>query len=181
MHHQTVLTNRLWRIYKKAPEYYTNIARYLERYKTFPRKTSEYLINEIQSHTLYHSINAAFVKVTTGRLSSRDVSLAEKTILQKWKPSTSQADLLATVGRWLINYDLLPYNKLQYAFKTIKSWWPKAQILLPLDDRLIGKPSLDYYVIILKMLPLLQHSLSIQIISLLLLHRKLYTLLPQKY
>ena len=137
------LTNRLWRIYKKAPEYYTNIARYLERYKTFPRKTSEYLINEIQSHTLYHSINAAFVKVTTGRLSSRDVSLAEKTIFQKWKPSTSQADLLATVGRWLINYNLLPYNKLQYALKTIKSWWPKAQILLPLDDRLIGKPSLE--------------------------------------
>ena len=143
------LTNRLWRIYEKAPEYYITIARHLEQYKSLPRKTSGYLINEIQSHTLYYSIIAAFIKVTNGRLSSRDVSLAEKTIFQKWKPSTSQADLLATVGRWLINYDLLPYNKLQYAFKTIKSWWPKAQILLPLDDRLIGKPSLETIINIL--------------------------------
>jgi len=143
------LTNRLWRIYEKAPEYYINIARYLEQYKSLPGKTSGYLINEIQSHTLYYSIIATFIKVTNGRLSSHDVRLAEKTILQKWKPSTSQADLLASVGRWLINYDLLPYNKLQYAFKTIRSWWSKAQILLTLDDRLIGKPSLETIINIL--------------------------------
>lgn len=140
------LTSRLWRIYEKYPEYYSNIARYLAKHKTFPRKTGEYLINEIESQDLYHSITATFVEVSTGRLALREVNVAAKIILKKWKPSTSQADLLAKVGRWLIDNDLLTYNKLQYAFKSIKQWWPRTQLLLQLDDHLFGKPSLEFLV-----------------------------------
>jgi len=137
------LTARLWRIYENSPEYYVNIAKYLERYDAIPKKAAQRLVNVIKSQDLYSTINASFIDALNGRLPKNMTTSASRVISQKWKPQSPEANLLASVGKWLLKYDQFTFGQTENACLKIKPWWARTQIVLSLDDHLIGKTSLE--------------------------------------
>jgi len=137
------ITDRLWNIFDRAPEYYRSIARYLSRYDTIPKKAADRLIDEIYDQKLYQSVVAQFVQTLQGRVPSSVEARAKKIIGGKWRPCSMQADNMAAVGRWMLHYNQFSYRQIQTASRDDKPWWPRARITLDLNDELIGKPSLD--------------------------------------
>lgn len=136
------LANRLWRIYEKHPEIYLSLARYLSRYKTFPKKLEERVLTEIQNHKLYDAIVAAFINSSNSRVSGKSPLNAVRIVKARWKPTVNQPDLQAATATWLITHDSFSYKSCQTAAFRTKSWWAKAIITTELDDSVIGKPSL---------------------------------------
>ena len=137
----TVLS-RLWRIYDSAPEYYSSIARYLERYDTFPAKAGQKIIQVIDKQDLYPAIAAEFVRVCRGRLREQEAAVADRLFKRRWQPKNLQADLLAHLGCWLIERGQLTYRQTEYACLRTHSWWARSQMIAVLSDEFIGEPSL---------------------------------------
>jgi len=137
------ITDRLWSIFDRAPEYYGSIARYLSRYDTIPKKAAGRLIDEIYDQKLYQSVVAQFVKTLQGRVPPSLEIRAKKIIAGKWKPRSMQADNMAAVGRWMLHYNQFSYRQIQTASREDRPWWPRASIALALNDELIGEPSLE--------------------------------------
>ena len=134
--------SRLWRIYEAAPEHYTSIARYLERYDRFPVKAGQNILDMIDKQELYPAIAAEFVRVCRGRLREEQAVAADTLLKTKWHPRTLQADLLAYLGCWLIERGRFTYRQTEYACLQTHSWWSRAQMISALTDKFIGEPSL---------------------------------------
>lgn len=137
------LVNRLWRIYEQHPEIYLSLARYLSRYKAFPKKLEERVLTEIKNHKLYDAITAEFINSSNSRVSGKSSLNAVKIVKARWKPTVNQPDLQAATATWLITHDSFSYKSCQTAAFRTKSWWAKAIITTELDDSVIGKPSLE--------------------------------------
>ena len=137
------LTNRLWRIFDRHPEYYKSIAMYLSNYDTLPRKASERLIEEVRTQRLYSAIPAAFVDVLCGRVHPSMVERAKKIIAGRWKPRSLQPELFAAIGRWQLHYGQFSFKQMETACKGQYADWSRTQVCLRLDDEQIGKPSLE--------------------------------------
>lgn len=136
------LTSRLWRIYQNHPELYLSFTRYLSKYKTFPQKLEERILQEIQRQKLYDSVAAAFINAANGRVVGKSTIDAVKTIRQRWKPTENHPDLQAAAANWLIAHDSFSYKScLTAAFRT-RSWWAKSIITTHFNDSVIGTPSL---------------------------------------
>lgn len=135
------LTNRLWRIYEIAPEYYESIARYLTRYKRMPPMAAKRLVRAIREQDLYPTILARLIQAADGRLPSEEARRADYAIKKIWKPNSLQADLLAASGCWLLKRNRLTYAQTKYACQRVKAWWSRTQIIAALDDENIGMPS----------------------------------------
>lgn len=140
------LTRRLWRIYEKAPAYYPNIARYLQKYKRLPRSAAKRLLKEIKRQALYPAICAEFVQTLDGRVPRAYTAKADSLLKEMWKPATLRPTLLAAVGQYLLRRDRLTFDQAKYACRHPKSWWARSQLVLCLSDRLFGKPSLTWLV-----------------------------------
>lgn len=124
-----VLTARMWKIYENAPEYYGSFARYLERYKRFPRKLAEKVVQAITKETLYPAIPAAFMRVANGRIPDAALRYAKRQLKPLWAPRVRQPDLSAALGRWLIVVQHITDRQLEYAILHGRSNWLRAQLL----------------------------------------------------
>jgi hypothetical protein len=140
------LLKRLWRVYERAPEHYTSIARYLERYTKFPSKAGESVLDKIRQQDLYPAVAAEFVRVCRGRLRDREAVKADSLFKAQWHPKSMSADLLAYLGCWLIERGRLTFRQTEYACLKTKSWWSRAQMVSTLTDEFIGGPSLGRIV-----------------------------------
>ncbi len=137
------LTNRLWNIYEKQPEIFLSFARYLEKYRTFPKNVEKRVFEEIKNHKLYDSIVAAFIDASNGRISGKSGIDTIKVVKSRWKPRANLPDLQAAAARWLIQHDSFSFSSSETAAYRSKSWWAKAAITFELNDDVIGKPSLE--------------------------------------
>jgi hypothetical protein len=140
----STLIRRLWRIYEKAPVYYPNIARYLQRYKRLPATATKHLLGEIKRQTLYPPIAAEFVQALDGRVPASYMAKVDSALKAMWKPATLSAVLLAALGQYLLQRDRLTFDQAKYACLRPKSWWARSQLVLSLHDRLFGRPSLTW-------------------------------------
>ncbi len=140
---ESSLTKRLWRIYDEAPEIYSAFARYLRRYRKMPSGAAKPLVAAVKKPPLYPTIHAAFMEAARDHLRPRQARSLDLVAEKLWKPSTSQADLLAAVARWRMSRGKLTYSQMQYAIRKAGSWWARSQVVLFLSDDLIGRPSFE--------------------------------------
>lgn len=128
------LTSRLWKLYRHYPELYEPIARYLSRYRRLPKRAAHDLIQVIVGQDLYQAIAATFVQVSYNRLNGKSLELARRRLKPLWKPKTTQGDLTASLGRWLMSANYLTPAQLDYALRPKAEGWVKSQLLLELLD-----------------------------------------------
>lgn len=137
------LTERLWKIYDHHPEIYVSFTRYLQRYKKFPRKVEERVLQEIRDHKLYDAVVAAFIEAANGRVVGRSGINAISVVKMRWKPTVNLPDLQASAASWLIKHDSFSFKSCETAVYRSRSWWARAYITLKLNDSVIGRPSLQ--------------------------------------
>lgn len=136
------LLARLWRIYEQAPEYYSSVARYIEKYEKLPSKAGEKLLQEIKAQDLYPAIAAEFLRVGRGRLRGDEAARADTLLKPMWQPRSQPADMLAYLGGWLIERGRLTFRQTEYACLSVKPWWARTQMVSSLSDEFIGVASL---------------------------------------
>jgi len=140
------ITNRLWRIYARYPELYSNIIRYLQRYPKFPQSVSREIAVRLREDPLYPSVTAAFIDVANGRVEGRYKSEISDKIKKIWRPNNMQHDLLAAAGRWLIAKEMLTYDQIKSVTSRPRSWWGRTQLVLTLSQKHLGKKPLQKLV-----------------------------------
>jgi len=130
------ITQRLWRIYERRPEYYEALSRYLTRYSRLPRVASHRLVKEIVTQDLYQAISASFLRVARGKLHQAVVRHAKRVFKPLWKPRISNPEFTAALGRWLIAERHFTDPQLEYALRRTRTWWCRAQLFLELSPTL---------------------------------------------
>ncbi len=140
------LTRRLLRIYEKAPAYYPNVARYLQKYKRLSASVTKLLLQDIARQTLYPAIAAEFVQTLDGRVPLAYLAKVDSALKMMWKPSILAPVLLAAIGRYLLHRDKLTFDQAKYGCLHPKSWWARSQLVLTLTDRSFGQPSFAWLV-----------------------------------
>ena len=138
----SALLSRLWRIYERAPEYYTSLARFIERYDKLPAKAGATLLEKTKEQDMYPAIAAEFLRVCRGRLRDEEALKADTLFKSMWHPKSTQADLLAYLGCWLIERGRLTFRQTEYACLQVKPWWSRTQMIAALTDEFIGGASL---------------------------------------
>lgn len=137
------LTNRLWQILDRAPEFYVPVARYLSRLPhrsaTLPRSASLNVVKRITDHHLYPAIPAAFLRSLNGTLhpSVQQEALQDfKTLWRKNTRSTKQnngksngIELTVALGTWLIQHDCDQTQTVLNAAGTTDSGWALSSLL----------------------------------------------------
>jgi hypothetical protein len=136
------LLARLWRIYERAPEYYTSLARFIEKYEKLPTKAGAKLLQEIKSQDLYPAIAAEFLRVGRCRLRDSEAVRADALLKPMWQAKSRNVDLLAYLGCWLIERGRLTHRQTEYACVRVKSWWARTQMVSSLNNEFIGEASL---------------------------------------
>lgn len=140
---RAALTDRLWRIFAKHPEFYPQFARYLERYRRLPKGVGERLIQEIEHQELYPAIRASLLHAAEGRLTDKQTrKLATMVKRQIWKPRNMPADLFAVAGRALFRSNRLTVAQLRFACQNTKRWWGRSQLVLALNPTHLGSGTL---------------------------------------
>lgn len=137
------LTARLWRIFENQPDFYAQVARYLERYRRLPSRTAERLIKEIERQELYPAVRAALLTAAHGRITDGQArSLGTLIKRAIWKPKEMPADLFAVAGRMLLAGGRFTVAQLRYACKRARPWWGRSQLVLALDPAHIAGTTL---------------------------------------
>jgi hypothetical protein len=132
------LTNRLWRIFERHPEYYGPVTRYLMRYPKLPRLVAERLVAEIKKQKLYPAITASLLEVAEDRLDATHCKEVDRIVKGIWKPRTLQCELFAVAGRWAIRRGLLTAAQTRFACEGVTPWWARAQLLAALNPAHLG-------------------------------------------
>lgn len=140
------VTARMWKIYEHAPEYYEPFARYLERYRRFPKKTAERVVQTITGEMLYPAIPAAFLRVARGRIPETALRYAKRQLKPLWKPRVNQSDLSAALGRWLVSVQHITDSQLEYGIRYGKPGWLRAQLLLEVSSDVVSGAALSRLV-----------------------------------
>lgn len=122
------LTERLWRIYEKQPHLYEVIARYLARYSRIPNKVGLRLVQEVERQALYPAVRAAFIAVSTGKLSRGALKSARRKFKPLWTPRVSQADLSDALATWLHHERQFTERQTEYSVVSTKPGWLRARI-----------------------------------------------------
>lgn len=128
-----VLTERLWRILDYAPEMYESVARYLARSPKLPRKTSREVVRRIEKEKLYPAVAAAFLRAVTANLHPDEVSKARTKLKALWARKSPSADVIAALGRWLLQHGGLTANQTKYVCRRARSSWLRSSLLLAAD------------------------------------------------
>jgi len=137
------LTERLFRLHDEYPEFYTNFAQYLSRYKRIPYKASVRLVRMIQKQTPYPAISAAFLNAMVGRLHPDAARRADRDIKNAWKPNSMQPEFAVAAGRWLLSRRKLTFRQAKYACTKTKCWWARARLAMVVDGEWYGDPSYE--------------------------------------
>lgn len=124
------------------PELYASILWYFQQYKRLPRKVGDFLVRELKSQPLYGAITVELIQTADGRLSPTQTREVDNFVRANWKPRSFPADLLATLGRWGIERDVLTINQVEYAVGNLQEWWARAELVATLGSGKISKPAL---------------------------------------
>jgi len=122
------LTERLWRIYEKQPHLYEVISRYLARYARIPNKVGLRLVQEVERQALYPAVRAAFIGVSTGKLSGGALKSARRKFKPLWTPRVSQADLSDALAAWLHHERKFTERQAEYSVVSTKPGWLRARV-----------------------------------------------------
>lgn len=122
------LTERLWRIYEKQPHLYEVISRYLARYARIPNKVGLRLVQEVERQALYPAVRAAFIGVSTGKLSGGALKTARRKFKPLWTPRVSQADLSDALATWLHHERKFTGRQAEYSVVSTKPGWLRARV-----------------------------------------------------
>lgn len=137
------LAERLFRLHEEYPEFYTNFARYLSRYKKIPYKPSVRLVRLIQRQTPYPAISAAFLNAMVGRLHPDAARQADGSIKSAWRPNSMQPEFAVAAGTWLLTRRKLTFKQAKYACTKTKCWWARARLVMVVDGEWYGDPSYE--------------------------------------
>ncbi len=140
------LTDRLWRILEKHPEYYRSVCNYLRRYPKLSRVPAEKLVESRQNeHDLPSRPRGVYKCCRRPPPPAQDKAIA--TLLKKsWSPKAMHADLQVATGRFLIRTGNLSPNQIKYACKVAPSWWTRASLINALDSAQLGGKTLHQIV-----------------------------------
>ena len=122
------LTERLWRIYEKQPHFYEVISRYLARSSRLTGKVGLRLVKEVDRQEIYPAVRAAFISVSTGKLSERALKSAGRKFKPLWTPRVSQADLSDALAAWLHHERKFTDRQAEYSVVSTKPGWLRARI-----------------------------------------------------
>jgi hypothetical protein len=145
------LNSRLIRVLLKHPELANSICRYIAKYDKIPRKLAEEIKQFILDPELYHSVNAALLRVCLYKMPENEEHTlgrfcADRLVRPKRgsipiQPSYKEA--LIAWGLYTRSINVLEYDKI---FFSEADWWVKKCAIRELDDKFCGVASYQAFV-----------------------------------
>jgi len=123
------LLDRLWKVYERAPHYYTQLAQHLSKFKSIPDKHARRLVVEVRAQELYPAIQAAFIRASVGRMPQSAMKFARAKLKPLWRLNQNQADLSEALWLWLVEQSHFTDSQVKYALVKAKPNWLRMSLL----------------------------------------------------
>lgn len=127
------LTDRLWKILDKSPEFYDPVARYLSRGAQLSRRVSRDIAARVAGEKLYPAVAAAFLRASLNNLHPQESTFVRRKLKPLWAPRTRSPDFTVALGQWLIARGALTDRQISYACAHGRSSWFRSSLILAAD------------------------------------------------
>ncbi|MBA3773097.1 MAG: RNA-directed DNA polymerase [Ramlibacter sp.] len=124
----SVVVDRLWKVYERAPHFYPQVAKQLSKFKVLPDRHARRLLKEIEQQDLYPAIRAAFVQASLGKITGPANVIARKNFKALWKPGQNQPDFTSALWEWLHFEKHFTDAQVRYALAKTESVWLRAKL-----------------------------------------------------
>lgn len=145
------LNDRLMKVLRRHPDLSSSICRYVEKYKTLPKRLAQDIEDYLRSQELYHAVNAHLLRACLGKCPTAveaslgkfcaDRLIRPKKGLLQLQPSYKEA-LIA----WGLSAQTLTFAEYDALVTGEKDWWIKKCAIRELDAALFGAPTYADFV-----------------------------------
>lgn len=122
------ILDRVWRVFERSPIYYTQLSRYMTKFKKLPDTYSEKLLDQIVRQNIYPSIRASFISCASSKQMPSKVGKLKAILKPLWSPKFNAPELTVALWNALIHLGHITERQANYALLNAHIPWVKMKL-----------------------------------------------------